>query len=313
MAQIRFCNINCALRSKTALGVSQTMYEDLNIQWFPGHMTKARRMIAESLKMVDAVCEVIDARIPNSSRNPDLDAIAGAKPRLIVLNRMDQADPGATKEWHSLFRENGATVLETDSKSGVGVGGFTAAVRTLLAEKIALYASKGQIGRQLRVMVVGIPNVGKSSLINRIAKRKATTTSDRPGVTRGKQWISIENGLEILDTPGVLWPKFEDRIVAENLAFTGAIRDEVIDLESLGVNFMSRMKELYPNRIINRFKVEIQDDTSGFDLLTQAAKNRGFLLSGGEIDTGRMAAVLLDEFRGGILGRMTLEYPDKQT
>ena len=284
-------------------------YADLNIQWFPGHMTKARRMIAENLKMVDAVCEVIDARIPLSSRNPDLDGIAGSKPRLIILNRMDQADPDATKEWHSKFKEDGAAVLETDSKSGMGVGGFSATARALLADRLAHYASKGQTGRQLRLMVVGIPNVGKSSLINRVAKRKAAATSDKPGVTRGKQWIRIDNSLELLDTPGVLWPKFEDRIVAENLAFTGAIRDEVMDLESLGANFMMRMKEYYPNRIAERYKVDTGTDAGGYDLLVQAAKNRGFLIAGGETDLNRMAAVLLDEFRCGRLGRVTLERP----
>ena len=282
-------------------------YEDLNIQWFPGHMTKARRMISENLKMVDAVCEVIDARIPFSSRNPDLDSIAGNKPRMIILNRMDQADPEATKAWNSHFRENGASVLETDSKSGARVNGFTAAVRTLLADRITFYASKGQTGRQLRVMVVGIPNVGKSSLINRIAKRKATSTSDKPGVTRGKQWIRIDSSLELLDTPGVLWPKFDDKVVAENLAFTGAIRDEVMDLESLGANLMMRMKEYYPDRIKERYKVDTLTDSGGYDLLMMAAKNRGFLISGGEVDINRMAAVLLDEFRAGRLGRVTLE------
>jgi len=283
------------------------MYENLNIQWFPGHMTKARRMISENLKFVDAVCEVIDARIPYSSRNPDLDAIAGGKPRLIILNRIDQADPDATKEWHSRFRDEGLAVLETDSKSGIGVGGFSAAVRELLADRLAYYVSRGQIGRQLRVMVVGITNVGKSSLINRIAKRKAAATSDKPGVTRGKQWIRIDGSLELLDTPGVLWPKFEDQTVAENLAFTGAVRDETMDLESLAANFMERMKEYYPDRIAERYKVDIREEATGFDLLAHAAKNRGFLVSGGEVDLSRMAAVLLDEFRAGTLGRVTLE------
>ena len=270
-------------------------------------MTKARRMIAENLKLIDAVCEVIDARIPYSSRNPDLDEITGDKPRLIILNRMDQADRGATKQWNAKFKADGAAVLETDSKSGQGVSGFSSAVRTLLADRLAHYASKGQSGRQLRVMVVGIPNVGKSSLINRIAKRKAAATSDKPGVTRGKQWIGIGNGLELLDTPGILWPRFEDQNVAENLAFTGAIRDSVIDIETLGVNFMSRMKEYYPQSIAERYKLDISADDGGFDLLTQAAKKRGFLISGGEYDLSRMAAVLLDEFRGGKLGRITLE------
>ena len=270
-------------------------------------MTKARRMIAENIKAVDAVCEIIDARIPYSSRNPDLDEIAGGKPRLLILNRADQADPIATKQWHDRFRDGGAAVLETDSKSGGGVAGFPAAVRALLADRLAHYASKGQTGRKLRVMVVGIPNVGKSSFINRAAKRKAAATSDRPGVTRGKQWIVVGDGLELLDTPGVLWPKFEDQTVAENLAFTGAIRDEIMDIETLGANFMTRMQEYYPEHIKERYKVNTSADLGGFELLAQAAKNRGFLISGGEYDLSRMSIVLLDEFRGGKLGRVTLE------
>ena len=285
------------------------MGEEINIQWFPGHMAKARRMITANIKLVDAVCEVIDARIPFSSRNPDLCGMIGNKPRLIVLNRVDQADIGATRLWRSRFRSDGSAVLETDSKKGKGISGFSNAVRTLLAERLAYYASRNQSGRQLRIMIVGIPNVGKSSLINRIAKRKATATSDKPGVTRGKQWINIDNGLELLDTPGVLWPKFQDRSVAENLAFTGAIRDDAIDIETLGANFMARMSECYPERIAERYRVDIANNACGFELLAQAAKNRGFLISGGEYDLSRMAAVLLDEFRGGKLGRATLELP----
>jgi len=283
------------------------MREEMNIQWFPGHMTKARRMIGENIKLVDAVCEVIDARIPVSSRNPDLDGMTGGKPRLILLNRTDQADPDATKQWVESFRSEGAAVLETDSKSGKGINGFPRAIYTLLADKLARYASKGQSGRKLRVMVVGIPNVGKSSFINRAARRRAAETSDKPGVTRGKQWIVIDNGIELLDTPGVLWPKFEDQTVAENLAFTGAIRDEIIDIETLGANLMLRMKEHYPQSIALRYKVDTTTSAGGFDLLAQAAKVRGFLISGGEYDLSRMAIVLLDEFRSGKLGRITLE------
>ena len=283
------------------------MREDMTIQWFPGHMTKARRMIVENIKIVDAVCEVVDARIPLSSRNPDLDELTGGKPRLIILNRTDQADPKATKQWVDGFRAGGAAVLETDCKSGKGVGGFPAAVRTLLADKIARYVSKGQHGRVLRVMVVGIPNVGKSSFINRAARRKAAETSDKPGVTRGKQWIKIDNGLEFLDTPGVLWPRFEDQTVAENLAFTGAIRDEIIDMETLGANLMLRLAALYPQRLIERYNIDMGENADGFDLLTKAAKKRGFLVSGGGYDIDRMAVILLDEFRGGKLGRITLE------
>ena len=286
------------------------MYEDINIQWFPGHMTKANRMIASNLKMVDAICEVIDARIPYSSRNPDLDAIAGGKPRLIILNRTDQADPEATKQWNRFFKAGGAIVLETDCKSGKGVGTFPAAVRSLLASKMASYSAKGQTGRLPRLMVVGIPNVGKSSLINKVAKRKAAATSDKPGVTRGKQWISLDNGIELLDTPGVLWPKFDDSAVAENLAFTGAIRDDVIDIETLAMNFMARMQADYPSRIADRYKIDATSCSDGHALLSQAASNRGFLLPGGALDITRMAIILLDEFRGGKLGRITLERAD---
>ncbi|MCL2425668.1 MAG: ribosome biogenesis GTPase YlqF [Oscillospiraceae bacterium] len=283
------------------------MREEMTIQWFPGHMTKARRMMLENIKLIDAVCEVIDARIPISSRNPDLDEMTAGKPRLIVLNRTDQADSELTKKWATHFREIGAECLETDSQSGKGVGAFPAAVRKLLSDKLEQYAQKGQKGRQLRLMVVGIPNVGKSSFINRVAKRKVAQTSDRPGVTKGKQWINIGNGIELLDTPGVLWPKFEDQTVAENLAFTGAIRDQIMDVETLGANLMLRLQEEYPQRIIERYKIQPDAGLNGFDLLTLAAKRRGFLVSGGEYDLERMAIILLDEFRGGKLGRITLE------
>ena len=283
------------------------MRNEMNIQWFPGHMTKARRMIAENIKLIDAICEVIDARIPISSRNPDLDEMTAGKPRLIILNRIDQADPGTTKKWAAHSRKSGAAVLETDSKSGKGIGGFNAAVRALLFEKLEQYAQKGQTGRQMRLMVAGIPNVGKSSFINRVAKRKAAQTSDRPGVTRGKQWISLDNRIELLDTPGVLWPKFEDQTVAENLAFTGAIRDNIMDIEALGANLMLRLCVDYPQRIKERYKIDANAELDGFELLTLAAKKRGFLVSGGEYDLERMAIILLDEFRGGKLGRITLE------
>ena len=279
----------------------------MNIQWFPGHMTKARRMITDNIKLVDAVCEVMDVRIPLSSRNPDLDDMTLGKPRLLVLNRIDQADPVITKKWAAHFKNSGAAILEADSKSGKGVSGLGAAVRSLLSEQIKKSAAKGLTGKQLRLMVVGIPNVGKSSFINRAAKRKATQTSDKPGVTRGKQWITLETGLELLDTPGVLWPKFEDQAVAENLAFTGAIRDSIIDMETLGANLMSRLSVDYPERVIERYRIEIESEQSGFDLLAKAAKKRGFLLKGGEYDLQRMAIILLDEFRGGKLGRITLE------
>lgn len=285
------------------------MREEMNIQWFPGHMTKARRQIIADLKLVNAVCEIIDARIPISGRNPDLDELTGNLPRLIIMNRVDQADPKITRAWAEHFKGQGYAVLETDCKSGAGVKSFPAAMRALLRDKLEEYAVKGQKGRAIRAMVVGIPNVGKSSFINRVAKRKAANTSDRPGVTRGKQWISIDGGLELLDTPGILWPRFDNQTVGENLAFTGAIRDEIIDRETLGANLMTRLANEYPDRIAARYKFQPDPAITGFELLNAAARKRGFLISGGEPDLERMAAVLLDEFRGGRLGRMSLEKP----
>lgn len=285
------------------------MHQDMNIQWFPGHMTKARRMITDQVKLVDAVCEIIDARIPISSRNPDLDDLTGGKPRLIILNRTDQADPAVTKRWVGYFKARGFVILETDAKSGKGTADFSAAVRTLLKDKLSAYAAKGQIGHVVRVMIVGIPNVGKSSFINRIAKRKAAEASDKPGVTRGKQWITIDNGLELLDTPGILWPKFDSQTVGENLAFTGAVKDDVIDREALASNLMLRLRDISPSRLAERYKIIPAADKDGYELLGEAARKRGFLLPGNNIDLERMASVLLDEFRDGRLGRVSLEIP----
>jgi len=279
----------------------------MNIQWYPGHMTKARRMILENTKLINAVCEIVDARIPYSSRNPDLDDMISGKPRIIVLNRVDQADVSMTKKWVTSYRSSGAFVIETDSKSGKGVSSLHNAVRAVLKQKIEDNIQKGQSGKKLRIMVVGIPNVGKSSFINRLAGRKAAQTSDRPGVTRGKQWISLGNEIELLDTPGVLWPKFEDQTIAENLAFTGAIRDAILDAQTLAANLMSRLSQYYPERLTERYNIPENSQLSGYGLLELAAKKRGFLISGGEVDTERMAVILLDEFRGGKLGRITLE------
>ncbi|MBQ4369882.1 MAG: ribosome biogenesis GTPase YlqF [Oscillospiraceae bacterium] len=284
----------------------------MNIQWFPGHMKKAQRMMAENLGMVDAVCEIIDARIARSSRNPDIDSIAGAKPRLIIINRRDLADQKVTALWVRYYAEKGIPAIETDSKSGAGTAAFQNALRSLLKEKIEANARKGQQGRAIRAMVVGIPNVGKSSFINRVAGRRAAEASDRPGVTRGKQWISIGKGLELLDTPGILWPKFETQEQAENLAFTGAIKDEIMDTESIAAKLMLKLSADYPDALTARYKIDIKPDMSGFDLLEAAARKRGFLISGGEANTERMAAVLLDEFRGGVLGRISLERPEDE-
>ena len=282
----------------------------MNIQWYPGHMTKTRRMMEEDLKLVDAVCEILDARIPISSRNPDIDAICGKKPRMVILNRIDMADPDLVSRWSSYFKAKGMAVIRTDCKSRRGINTFAPAVRQLLAEKLQRYAEKGQVGRPLKLMVVGIPNVGKSTFINQIAGRKGAKAENRPGVTRGKQWITVDQGLELLDTPGILWPRFDSQEVGELLAITGAIKAEVLDRETLAANFMLRLAKFYPDAVEQRYKFRPDPACNGFELLEQAAKKRGFLISGGEYDLERMAGVLLDEYRSGKLGRITLEMPE---
>ena len=290
--------------------MAEIPYEKMNIQWFPGHMTKAQRMIEENLKMVDAVCEILDARIPCASRNPDIDRLAAGKPRLVILNRTDLADPAVTARWRRYFESQGLAILETDAKSGKGVKDFAPAVRRLLSDKLREYEAKGQVGRALRVMILGIPNVGKSTFINKVAGRKAAIAGDKPGVTRGKQWISIDAGLELLDTPGILWPKFESQEVGELLAITNAIKADVLDKETLGANFMLRLRALYPDALRERYKFEPDPDANGWELLEQAAKKRGFLVSRGEYDLERMANTLLGEYHDGKLGRLSLEIPD---
>ena len=286
-------------------------YEKMNIQWFPGHMTKAQRMIEENLKMVDAVCEILDARIPRSSRNPDIDRLAGDKPRLVILNRTDLADPAITARWRKYFEAQGLAILETDARTGKGVNGFAPAIRRLLADKIREYEAKGQVGRPLRVMILGIPNVGKSTFINKVAGRKAAIAGDKPGVTRGKQWINIDAGLDLLDTPGILWPKFDSQEVGEMLAITNAIKADVLDKETLAANFMLRLRQMCPQAIVDRYKFQPDPEMNGFELLEQAAKKRGFLVSRGEYDIERMANTLLGEYHDGKLGRLSLEAPDE--
>lgn len=289
--------------------MAEISYEKMNIQWFPGHMTKAQRMIEDSIKQVDAVCEILDARIPNSSRNPDIDRLAAGKPRLIILNRTDLADPKITAQWRSFFEADGIKILETDAKSGKGVNQFAPALRELLKDKIAEYAAKGQVNRPMRVMILGIPNVGKSTFINKVAKRKAAIAGDKPGVTRGKQWINIDKGLDLLDTPGILWPKFDSQEVGEMLAITNAIKADVLDKETLAANFMLRMREMYPEALTARYKFEPDPEANGFELLEAAAKKRGFLVSKGEYDIERMANTVLSEYHDGKLGRISLEKP----
>ena len=288
-----------------------TESEKMNIQWYPGHMTKTRRQMEADLKQVDAVCEIVDARIPISSRNPDIDAICGSKPRILVLNRMDLADPNATQKWAAYFKSRGMAVIATDCKTRRGIGDFTPAARTACAEKLQRDAARG-MNRPLRVMVVGIPNVGKSTLINQISGRKGAKAENRPGVTRGKQWVTVDSGLLLLDTPGILWPKFEDREVGMMLAFTGAVKEGIIDLEELACHLMELLHRYYPQALLDRYKIEAPAGTKGWELLEMAGKNRGYLLSGGEIHTERMAKVLVDEFRSGKLGRFTLEMPEER-
>lgn len=290
--------------------MDNTGFEKLNIQWFPGHMTKAQRMIEENISMVDAVCEILDARIPRSSRNPDIDRLAAGKPRLIVLNRCDLADPAVSARWKRKFERQGCVVLETDAKSGKGVNAFPTAVRRLLSDKLKEYEAKGQTGRPLRVMILGIPNVGKSTFINKVAGRKAAIAGDKPGVTRGKQWINIAQGLDLLDTPGILWPKFDSQEVGEMLAVTNAIKADVLDRETLAANFILRLARMYPAALEQRYKIKPEPDMNGVEILELAAKKRGFLISGGEYDIERMAAVLLSEYHDGKLGRLSLEEPD---
>ena len=284
--------------------------EKMNIHWYPGHMTKTRRQIEADLKQVDAVCEIVDARIPVSSRNPDIDSICGAKPRIIVLNRMDLADPNATKKWMAYFKAKGMAVIATDCKTRKGIADFTPAARTACAEKLARDAARG-MNRPLRVMVVGIPNVGKSTLINQISGRKGAKAENRPGVTRGKQWVTVDSGLQLLDTPGILWPKFEDPEVGMMLAYTGAVKEGVIDLEELACRLMELLHKFYPNTLLERYKVEAPEGTPGWELMEMAGRKRGYLISGGEVNTERMSKVLIDEFRSGKLGKFTLEMPEE--
>ena len=283
--------------------------EKMNIQWYPGHMTKTRRQIEADLKQVDAVCEIVDARIPVSSRNPDIDSICGSKPRIIVLNRMDLADPNATKKWAAYFKSKGMSVIATDCKTRKGIADFTPAARTACAEKLERDAARG-MNRPLRVMVVGIPNVGKSTLINQISGRKGAKAENRPGVTRGKQWVTVDSGLQLLDTPGILWPKFEDPEVGMMLAYTGAVKEGVIDIEELACRLMELLHKFYPQTLLERYKVEAPEGTPGWELIELAGRKRGYLVSGGEVNTERMSKVLLDEFRGGKLGKFTLEMPE---
>ena len=280
----------------------------MSINWYPGHMARTRRLMLEDLKNVDAVCEIVDARIPHSSRNPDLDKLAQGKRRLLVLNRADQADPDKTARWMEYYRAQGLNVMATDSQKGGFLPAFSAAVRTVCADLIRRNEEKGQTGKTIRLMIVGIPNVGKSSFINRLLGRKSAVAEDRPGVTRRKQWYTLPGGFDFMDTPGMLWPKIDDDDAGYRLAFTGTIRDEILDLEDLACRLLVQLEKEAPGAVERRYGI-CPDLSEPYDGLCALGKKRGFVVSGGEINTERMARVLLDEFRSGKLGRITLESP----
>lgn len=295
------------------------MSEAARVQWFPGHMAKTRRIMASNMKLVDAVVEITDARIPYSSRNPEIKKICGAKPRLVLLNKADSADADVTSMWIDYYNRNGVPALATDCRSGRNVNKFYPMLRELLADDIEKWNTRGMAGRPLRLMIVGIPNVGKSSFINHLAGAKAAKVEDRPGVTRGKQWVSLDDGFELLDMPGVLWPKFDDKLVGERLAFTGAVKDVILDTEYLACRLLEFLDENYHDMLTERYGIETDDIppaedelagcTVGYEILERIGKKRGFLVSGGEINTERAANTVLDEFRGGKIGRISLEKP----
>lgn len=280
---------------------------DLYVQWFPGHMARTRRQIKESLPLVDAVVEIVDARVPVSSRNPELPELIGQKPLMVILNKCDLADENATRRRISELGKRGVTAIAVDCRSGKGLNAFAPTVRRMLADKIEANAQKGMAGKPLRLMVVGIPNTGKSSFINRMAGKNKAKVADKPGVTRQNQWFGIGNGIELLDTPGVLWPKFDDPDVGLRLAFIGSVKDTILDIELIAARFLTIMNENYPERIKERYKLEFPPESEEFERLEMLARKRGMLISGGEPDTERAAVMLLDEYRAGKLGRITLD------
>lgn len=282
------------------------------IQWFPGHMAKTRRTISQNLKLVDVVIELIDARIPLSSRNPEIDAIVGKKPRVIALNKSDLADPSGNHAWKKYFAEKGIEVIYTDALTGMGLGELRGKLKGLTRGKLEAARAKGRLQRPVKTMVVGIPNVGKSAFINKIAGKASAATGDRPGVTRTQQWVRMNPEIQLLDTPGILWPKFGDPETGLNLAFTGAIKDEIMDTAELAAKLLEKLTALYPDRLRERYKLTEPEGRTGTDILEEAGRRRGCLISGGEVDLNRIAAIVLDEFRGGRIGKITLELPPKE-
>ena len=295
------------------------MGDTTKVQWFPGHMAKTRRIMQSNLKLVDVVVEITDARIPYSSRNPEMDRLVGSKPRLLLLNKADSADEAVTSQWIDYYKKKGITAVATDCRSGKNINKFKSALKELMAEQVKTWEAKGMHGRPIRMMIVGIPNVGKSSFINRLAGSKRAKVEDRPGVTRGKQWVTLDDNTELLDMPGVLWPKFEDKTVGERLAFTGAVKDNILDTEYLACRLLELLCEEYPEMLVGRYNISLEDlpenddmtagCLKGFELLERIGRKRGVLISGGEINTERAAAAVLDEFRAGKLGRISLERP----
>ncbi|MBQ7115549.1 MAG: ribosome biogenesis GTPase YlqF [Clostridia bacterium] len=285
-------------------------YQKQTVQWFPGHMAKTRRLIKESLPFVDLVTEIVDARIPMSSSNPELKEMIGNKPRIILLNKCDVADEKATAKWVEYYKSNGMYAIPVDCRSGKGLNAYLPLVRDVLKDKIQRNTEKGMVGKPLRVMVVGIPNTGKSSFINKMAGRNRAKVADKPGVTRSNSWFAVGNGVELLDTPGVLWPKFDDKAVGDKLAFIGSVKDEILDSEVLAMRLINVLKNGYCDRISERFKLTGFEDKEDYEILEMIGRKRGMLISGGEIDTERASIMLLDEYRGGKLGRLTLELPE---
>ena len=282
------------------------------IQWFPGHMAKTRRLISENLKNVDIVIELLDARIPKSSKNPEIANLIQSKPILTLLNKSSLADDSVTKAWIESYKKNGGYAIKIDCITGEGLNNIGPAVRNILSEKLKRLEEKGMTGRKIKAMIVGIPNVGKSSLVNKLSGQKKAKVEDRPGVTVNKQWVATSAGFELLDMPGVLWPKFDDRLTGENLASTGAIKDAILDTEELGMILAKRLLDIYPDLICTRYKLNYDEvcELDSWDLLCAIGKKRGFLISGGEINTERTALMLLDEFRGAKIGRISLEKPE---
>lgn len=281
----------------------------MNIQWFPGHMAKTRRLLAENLKLVDVVIELLDARIPASSKNPEIDSIVNNKPRIIVLNKSDLADPAVSREWSDWYRERGIPVIFADSVKGKGLNILKDSLKSAMRERFERDREKGRKFRTIKTMVVGIPNVGKSTFINKIAGKAVAMTGDKPGVTRGKQWIRLNPEIDMLDTPGILWPKFDDQETALNLAFTGAIKDDIMDVTEVAAALAERLMSRYPKLFLDRYRLEHEQGMTGLMLVEAAGKKRGCMLPGGVIDMQRISMIILDEFRGGKIGNISLERP----